>query len=144
MVMTHLYVAAAFYRNCARSFNNSRSNTDQVGCNSTQTLGSSNLVTAVTLHCLRRALEPRDVSRLPFVDRLLLSLIIHCSRDDDHSRAMKNLDTAFNGELGYPILRQGLSIERLSDIAEADFELPKIPSTACLTVCSRLLRSISC
>ena len=58
----------------------------QVEVNIAQTLGSSNLVTAVTLYCLQRALEPRDPEGLAFVDRLLLSLIIHCSKDDAHSR----------------------------------------------------------
>lgn len=70
-------------------------------------------------------------------DRLLLSLIVHCAKDDDHSRAMAVLDSAFTCE--YPSLARHYSPRKLtifSAICEAEYELPCIPATACLTVCS--------
>jgi hypothetical protein len=53
---------------------------------------------------------------LDSVERLLLSLIFHCSKDGDHARAMKDVESAFKS------------------VCEADFELPKISTTACLTL----------
>ena len=57
-------------------------------------LSNSSLVTAVHQHCLQRALAVRD-NGTQFVDRLLLSLIVHCSKVEDHKRAMEVLNTAF-------------------------------------------------
>ncbi|KIM81848.1 hypothetical protein PILCRDRAFT_8503 [Piloderma croceum F 1598] len=74
------------------------------------------LVSAVNIHCLRRALSSHDNSGLVFVDRLLLSSIFHCSKDDDHVTAMDDLKAAFNC------------------ILEAEFELSRISTTACLTL----------
>jgi hypothetical protein len=54
----------------------------------------STLVTAVNQHCLERALASHDVES-DSVERLLLSLIFHCSKDGDHARAMKDVDSAF-------------------------------------------------
>jgi hypothetical protein len=56
----------------------------------------SRLVSAVNIHCLRRALSSHDNSGLVFVDRLLLSSIFHCSKDDDHVMAMDDLKAAFS------------------------------------------------
>lgn len=55
----------------------------------------SALVTDVNLHCLNRALRHRE-SETDHVDRLVLSLIFHCSKDDDHARAMKTLESTFS------------------------------------------------
>ncbi|PBK89275.1 SPO22-domain-containing protein, partial [Armillaria gallica] len=73
------------------------------------------LVTAVNQHCLKRALAYPDRS-CGHVDRLLLSLIVHCSKDEDHARAMAAIDSTF------------------TSICEADYELPSVPATACLTL----------
>ncbi|KAK0446558.1 uncharacterized protein EV420DRAFT_1313772 [Desarmillaria tabescens] len=73
------------------------------------------LVTAVNQHCLKRALACPDRSS-GHVDRLLLSLIVHCSKDEDHARAMAAIDSTF------------------TSICEADYELPSVPATACLTL----------
>ncbi|SJL03232.1 uncharacterized protein ARMOST_06583 [Armillaria ostoyae] len=73
------------------------------------------LVTAVNQHCLKRALACPDRS-CGHVDRLLLSLIVHCSKDEDHARAMAAIDSTF------------------TSICEADYELPSVPATACLTL----------
>ncbi|KAK0207833.1 hypothetical protein DFS33DRAFT_1408812 [Desarmillaria ectypa] len=73
------------------------------------------LVTAVNQHCLKRALACPDRS-CGHVDRLLLSLIVHCSKDEDHARAMAAIDSTF------------------TSIYEADYELPSVPATACLTL----------
>ncbi|EIW65111.1 uncharacterized protein TRAVEDRAFT_55804 [Trametes versicolor FP-101664 SS1] len=74
------------------------------------------LVTAIHLHCLERAFEAQNSSGLVYLDRLLLSLIYHSSKDDDHARAMRDLASA----------------QKLLDAKE--YELPKIPTTACLTL----------
>lgn len=55
---------------------------------------SSGLVTAIHLHCLERAFEAQNSSGLAYLDRLLLSLIYHSSKDDDHARAMRDLASA--------------------------------------------------
>lgn len=55
---------------------------------------SSGLVTAIHLHCLERAFEAQNSSGLVYLDRLLLSLIYHSSKDDDHARAMRDLASA--------------------------------------------------
>ncbi|KAI0307448.1 hypothetical protein B0F90DRAFT_1812932 [Multifurca ochricompacta] len=53
-------------------------------------------------------------SGLPFVDRLLLAIIFHCSKDVDHARAMHDLGETF------------------SLLESTEFELHKIGATACL------------
>ena len=53
------------------------------------------LVTAITQYCLQRSLQSRDSSGLDIVDRLLCSLIFHCSKDEDQARAVKDMDIAF-------------------------------------------------
>ncbi|KAK0440725.1 hypothetical protein EV421DRAFT_1814595, partial [Armillaria borealis] len=73
------------------------------------------LVTAVNQHCLKRAVACPDRS-CGHVDRLLLSLIVHCSKDEDHARALAAIDSTF------------------TSICEADYELPSVPATACLTL----------
>lgn len=74
------------------------------------------LVTNVNLHCLSRALRHHE-SETDHVDRLVLSLIFHCSKDDDHARAMKTLESTF------------------ASVCEAEVvELPPVPTTACLTL----------
>jgi len=52
------------------------------------------LVTAVHQYCLQKALQPRETEQ-DCVVRLLLSLIFHCAKDEDHERALKTIDTAF-------------------------------------------------
>ncbi|KAI0358894.1 hypothetical protein OH77DRAFT_1493876 [Trametes cingulata] len=74
------------------------------------------LATAIHLHCLQQAFQAQNSAGLVYVDRLLLSLIYHCSKDDDHEQAMLSLKSAFK-----------LLVTR-------EFELPKIPTTACLTL----------
>ncbi|KAI0757464.1 meiosis protein SPO22/ZIP4 like-domain-containing protein [Daedaleopsis nitida] len=82
-----------------------------------RTLGHDHtLVTAIHLHCLQRAFESQNSAGLVYLDRLLLSLIFHCSKADDHARAMQEVESALN----------------LLD--SNDYELPKIPTTACLTL----------
>ncbi|RPD58497.1 hypothetical protein L227DRAFT_189115 [Lentinus tigrinus ALCF2SS1-6] len=82
-----------------------------------RTLGHDHsLVTAIHVHCLQRAFEVQNSSGLVYLDRLLLSLIFHCSKDDDHARTMQQLENA------------------LDLLDSKDYELPKIPTTACLTL----------
>lgn len=79
-----------------------------------KTLTPFTLVTSVKQLCLQRALHYGTES--DSIDRLLLSLIFHCAKDDDHNRAMKTLDAAF------------------TSILEAEVELRSVPATACLTL----------
>ncbi|KAF9029885.1 SPO22-domain-containing protein [Hymenopellis radicata] len=73
------------------------------------------LVTAVHRHCLQRASTETELGT-GITDRLLLSLIVHCARDEDQTRALGVLDSAF------------------TSLCEADYELPSVAATACLTL----------
>ncbi|KIY73384.1 hypothetical protein CYLTODRAFT_386998 [Cylindrobasidium torrendii FP15055 ss-10] len=73
------------------------------------------LVSSVHMACLKRSLGSKDNGE-NFVDRLLLSLIVHTSKDEDHSRAMDVLNEAF-----------GL-------LYESDYTMGDVPSTACITL----------
>ncbi|KAJ7233617.1 meiosis protein SPO22/ZIP4 like-domain-containing protein [Mycena haematopus] len=74
------------------------------------------LVTAVNQYCLRQLLTSQDDVESDCVNRLLLSLIVHCSKDDDHSRAIAAIDSALTATL------------------EAEYNLLNLPATACLTL----------
>ncbi|KNZ75710.1 Testis-expressed sequence 11 protein [Termitomyces sp. J132] len=75
----------------------------------------STLVTAVHQHCLDKALACRGAGE-DCIDRLLLSLIFHCAKDEDHARALKAVDTV------------------LTSLCQAEVELDIVPTTACLTL----------
>ncbi|PCH37227.1 hypothetical protein WOLCODRAFT_167392 [Wolfiporia cocos MD-104 SS10] len=82
-----------------------------------RTLNSEHgLVTAVHQHCLERVLATSNKSHHVHLDRLLHSLICHCSKNVDHSGAMQDIATAFDC------------------LANANLELSKISATACLTL----------
>ncbi|GJJ13838.1 hypothetical protein Clacol_008095 [Clathrus columnatus] len=72
------------------------------------------LVTQIHQHLLETALViPEDTGRVA-VDKMMLALIFHCSRDTDHGRAIKAVRDA------------------CSCVTErGDYELPKVPTTAC-------------
>ncbi|CAL1696816.1 unnamed protein product [Somion occarium] len=74
------------------------------------------LVTAVHQHALRTGLDVERNSALIHIDRILLSLLFHCSRDQTHFRAMQDVDAT------------------LTILSDADFVLPKVPVMACLTL----------
>ncbi|KAJ7461286.1 hypothetical protein B0H11DRAFT_119781 [Mycena galericulata] len=73
------------------------------------------LVTDVNQYCLQQLLASKDIES-DCVNRLLLSLIVHCSKDEDHTRAIAAIDSAFTATL------------------EAEYNLPNLPATACLTL----------
>ncbi|KAJ7585355.1 meiosis protein SPO22/ZIP4 like-domain-containing protein [Mycena floridula] len=73
------------------------------------------LATAVHQHFLQRALMCHDTGSA-YVDRILLSLIVLCSKDENHTRATEDLEAAFKSTW------------------EAEFDLPLVPATACLTL----------
>jgi hypothetical protein len=56
----------------------------------------SELVTSVLLYYTDRCVQAEGDAGLRFVDRLLLSLIFHCSKDEDHPRAMRDMEKAFS------------------------------------------------
>ncbi|KAJ7752626.1 meiosis protein SPO22/ZIP4 like-domain-containing protein [Mycena metata] len=73
------------------------------------------LVTAVNQYCLQQLLAAQDVEP-ECINRLLLSLIVHCSKDENHSRALAAVDSAFTATF------------------EAEYNLLNLPATACLTL----------
>ncbi|KAJ7160549.1 meiosis protein SPO22/ZIP4 like-domain-containing protein [Mycena crocata] len=80
-----------------------------------RTLSNHALVMEVTQYCLQQLLVSQNIES-QCVDRLLLSLIVHCSKDDDHVRAIKTIDVAFSATV------------------EAEHTLLSLPATACLTL----------
>ncbi|KAL4254899.1 Sporulation-specific protein 22/ZIP4 [Abortiporus biennis] len=74
------------------------------------------LISSVHQYALEKVLETKDNSGHAHIDRLLLSLLFHCSRDENHARAMQDINSAFTG------------------LDNAEYILPKIPTTACLTL----------
>ncbi|KAG2072988.1 SPO22-domain-containing protein [Suillus decipiens] len=72
------------------------------------------LVTSAIQYCLHRALQCSWGTDA--VERLLISLIFHCSKDNKHDRAIQDLHASFK-ELG-----------------DVEFELLKAPATACITL----------
>ncbi len=91
------------------------------------------LVVKIIQMCLRTALGAVNNSGLPFVDRLLLALIFHCSKDADHARAMRDLRETCSRRWGNP--RAHIDTIEVLVLESAEFELPKIGATACLMVC---------
>lgn len=65
---------------------------------------SSTLVTDVHQHCLKQALQDH-LSEPDHIYRLVLSLIIHASKDDNHPRSMKTLESVFMSM--YSLMRIG-------------------------------------
>lgn len=54
------------------------------------------LVTDVSQYCLRQVLATAQIES-ESIDRLLLSLIVHCSKDEDTARAIAAINSAFSG-----------------------------------------------
>lgn len=94
----------------------------------------STLVTAVHQHALRRVVESEGKTYLPCVDRLLLSLLFHCSKDANHSRAMKDVEAALACTFFWISYCSNLPHNVRLGISGAEIALPKVPATACLTV----------
>ncbi|KAG2023937.1 hypothetical protein CC2G_001538 [Coprinopsis cinerea AmutBmut pab1-1] len=75
----------------------------------------STLVAQVHKHCIRRAVKQKE-GEPDFTDRLALSIIFHCSKDDNHSRALRILDEVF------------------TLLSETDVDFSRASVTACLTL----------
>ncbi|KAJ6605346.1 meiosis protein SPO22/ZIP4 like-domain-containing protein [Mycena vulgaris] len=73
------------------------------------------LITDVNQYCLQQLLVSQNIES-ECVDRLLLSLIVHCSKDENHTRAIAAIDLAFTATF------------------QAEFNLLGLPATACLTL----------
>jgi hypothetical protein len=95
------------------------------------------MVNTLIQHCLNRVLDSSGKLGHAFVDRLLLALVFHCFKDEDHCRAMKDLDSALSCQSFLECIIFAHKI--VTDIHEADFELPPIPAAACLTVSPYLM-----
>ena len=98
---------------------------------------SSVLVIAVHLYCLQEALEARNSFGLVNLDRILLSLIFHSSKDSRHAEAMQDVTKALDRTSLPNLDVQALSPERyISHVVlnNKGFMLSKVPTTACLTV----------
>lgn len=74
------------------------------------------LVTSVHQHALQKVVDSENTVGGPYVDRLLLSLLFHCARDENHARAMQDVEAA------------------LTCLNNTELQLPKVPATACLTL----------
>ncbi|TFK48044.1 hypothetical protein OE88DRAFT_1810744 [Heliocybe sulcata] len=74
------------------------------------------MITTILRYSLQRTPELAGKHVLSSVDRLLLSLIHHCSKDQDHGRAMRVMS------------------DTLTDLRNGDIKLPKISTAACLTL----------
>ncbi|KAH6905889.1 meiosis protein SPO22/ZIP4 like-domain-containing protein [Coprinopsis sp. MPI-PUGE-AT-0042] len=75
----------------------------------------STLVAEVHKHCIRRAVNQKEAEE-DFVDRLTLSIILHCSKEVDHSTALKILDEFF------------------TLLSETGIDLGRVAITACLSL----------
>ncbi|THH10579.1 hypothetical protein EW145_g1240 [Phellinidium pouzarii] len=73
------------------------------------------VVSNVLRRCIIRLLDGPAENAM-FIDRILLSLISHCAKDQDHSRAIMDIEA-------------GCSL-----LTESEFELEKTPAMACLVV----------
>ncbi|KAF7317365.1 hypothetical protein HMN09_00472800 [Mycena chlorophos] len=96
-----------------------------------RTLGNRNqhvLVADVHQYCLQQLLASASDRTLDAesVDRLLLSLIVHCSKDEDHTRAVGSVESVLTACC---ILTTSAAATH-----EADFKLLDLPATACLTL----------
>ncbi|KAJ4477669.1 meiosis protein SPO22/ZIP4 like-domain-containing protein [Lentinula edodes] len=81
-----------------------------------RTLGHQHtLVSAITQNLLQRALQCNE-KESESLDRVLLSLIVHCSKDEVHSRAMEVIGEAF------------------TSVFETNTELRSISAAACLSL----------
>ncbi|KAF7311279.1 hypothetical protein MKEN_01029500 [Mycena kentingensis (nom. inval.)] len=76
------------------------------------------LVTNVQQHCLQQLLAApsQDETTSEATNRVVLSLIVHCSKDEDQQRAVQVINQAF------------------SAAHEAEFKFLGLPATACLTL----------
>lgn len=71
------------------------------------------------------------------MERLLISLIFHCSKDDKHDRAIQDLHASFKGRScsNFVVLRLCANYFPFCvELRDVEFELLKAPATACITV----------
>ncbi|KAI9566962.1 meiosis protein SPO22/ZIP4 like-domain-containing protein [Boletus coccyginus] len=85
-----------------------------------RTLSHHNLVTDATRTCLRKAIACS--TSIPSIEKLLIFLLFHCSKSDDHPKALKDLEESFQGNYLFPI------------ISRANRLLSKPGASVCLTL----------
>ncbi|KAG9314764.1 meiosis protein SPO22/ZIP4 like-domain-containing protein [Chiua virens] len=73
-----------------------------------------NLVTAATRHCLRKAIACS--ANVASIEKLLIFSLFHCSKGDDHGKALKDLQDSFQ------------------EIYASDIEFSKAGTSVCLTL----------
>lgn len=66
-------------------------------------LSHSDLVTAATRSCLRKAVACS--ATVPSIEKLLVSLLFHCSKSGEHATALKDLEHSFQGNYHFPIIQ---------------------------------------
>ncbi|KAI6000917.1 meiosis protein SPO22/ZIP4 like-domain-containing protein, partial [Pisolithus marmoratus] len=76
------------------------------------------VVTSAIKRCLWRALDTS--ASVTCIEKLLISLLFHCSKGNDHEKAMKSLQRCFY--LAIP------------EVVKSDIELSKAAASACLTL----------
>ncbi|KAI0078527.1 hypothetical protein K474DRAFT_1660335 [Panus rudis PR-1116 ss-1] len=81
-----------------------------------RTLENYELVTELHHHTIEAALLAETESGATSINAVLLSLVFHCARNQNHEGAMTGIQTAFDR------------------LVNADYNLPKVESMACLTL----------
>lgn len=100
---------------------------------------NSHIVTSVLLRALSASLDPRRQQDTNVSDQFLLSIIVHCAKDELQTRAMMDLDMAFQGQYDFQLHTAKL-IRDMTAIVDADYTISKTAATACMTVSHLVLR----
>ncbi|KAI0344026.1 hypothetical protein BDW22DRAFT_1412644 [Trametopsis cervina] len=91
------------------------------------------LVASIHRYGLQKAIGSSNDLNTSCVDRLLLSLLFHCSKDADHARAMRDIETAFECMIllliAYMPPRNTHTV-----VNSAESDVPKVLTMACLTL----------
>ncbi|KAH7884118.1 hypothetical protein F5I97DRAFT_1969338 [Phlebopus sp. FC_14] len=90
------------------------------------------LVTAATKYCLRRAIGcSADTSS---IEKLLISLLFHCSKGDNHAKALKDLEESFQGMRRIILVIRPFILFPCAEVCEASIDVSKTAACACLTL----------
>ncbi|KAG6334327.1 hypothetical protein ID866_4762 [Astraeus odoratus] len=92
------------------------------------------VVATAIKHCIRKALD--NTANIPSIERLLVTLLFHCSKGDSHTKAMKDLEESLQGKFSYLLRKESTKAILVchSEILKSDIELSKIATSACVTL----------
>ena len=90
-------------------------------------------MTVATRTCISKAIA-RSAS-IPSIEKLLVFLLFHCSKGDDHAKAIKDLEDSFQGNSSFLIIPRVVTSDPATlDICVSEIELSKPGASVCLTV----------